>query len=91
MEGIKYILFTFCRSYGMIINPLKSSFHFSGLKEDDLIRFKALFPYKFVDLIEGFRYLGFFLSLLITGLRNGDVSSISLREILVFGATVGCP
>jgi hypothetical protein len=90
-KEIKSIFFTFCRASGLIINPLKSSFHFSGLQEDDLTSFKALFPYKFVDLIEGFRIWDFFLSLLITGLRTGDGSSTSLRERLVSGATVGCP
>jgi len=50
-----------CKALGLFINPLKLSFHFSELQEGELTCFKALFPYNFVELNEGFWYLGFFL------------------------------
>jgi hypothetical protein len=58
---IDSLLSIFCKASGLVINPLKSSFHFSGLQEGELTCFKALFPYNFVELNEGFWYLGFFL------------------------------
>jgi hypothetical protein len=35
--------------------------HFSGIVDTDLVSYKALFPFNFVDLNAGFRYLGYFL------------------------------
>jgi hypothetical protein len=55
------ILSGLCRTFGLVINPHKPSFHFSVLTDVELTSFKAIFPFKFVDLNESFRYLGFFL------------------------------
>jgi hypothetical protein len=54
--------------------------------------FKELFPYKFVDLTEGFRYLGFYLNPTNYKVEDWCLGSlISLREGLVSGATIGSP
>lgn len=56
-KEIDSIMSVFCR---LVINPHKSSVHFYGLTNVELTSFKAIFPFKFVDPNEGFRYLGFF-------------------------------
>jgi hypothetical protein len=45
----------------MLVNMTKSTFHYLGLQGEDLEIFKVAFPYNFVELSEGFRYLGYFL------------------------------
>jgi hypothetical protein len=60
-KAIESILSIFFHVSGLCINPLKSTFHYSSLSEVDLLSLNAIFPYKFVDISEGFRYLGFFL------------------------------
>jgi hypothetical protein len=59
-KSTPYWLLSVCAS-GLIINPHKSTLHYSGVQEEDLVPFKVIFPYKFVDLSAGFRYLGFYL------------------------------
>jgi hypothetical protein len=44
-----------------MVNPLKSTLHHSGIQQEDLDSYKEIFPYKFADLTDGFRYLGYFL------------------------------
>jgi hypothetical protein len=60
-KAINSLLSNFFRDFVLCINPLESTFHFSSLLEDDLSTLSSLFPYKFVNLSKGFRYLGFFL------------------------------
>jgi hypothetical protein len=43
-KEIDYILSLFCKASGLVINPHKSSFHYSGLQEHDLDNYKAIFP-----------------------------------------------
>jgi hypothetical protein len=45
----------------MKVNLGKSTFHHLGIQGDLLEKFKEVFSFKFVDLAEGFRYLGYFL------------------------------
>ena len=52
-----------CRASGLVINPLKSSLHYFGLEDYELDIYKAIFPFKFVDLDIDFHYLGFYLKL----------------------------
>jgi hypothetical protein len=60
-KEIDNILNIFCRATGMLVNLTKSTFHHSGIQGEVLENFKEVFPYNFVDLSEGFRYLGYFL------------------------------
>jgi len=55
------LIYTFCRASGLLINPLNSTFHISILSEEELSSLSSLFPFNFVDIPEGFRYLGFFI------------------------------
>jgi hypothetical protein len=45
----------------MRVNLTKSTFHFYGIQGEILEKFKEAFPYNFVDLSEGFKYLSYFL------------------------------
>jgi hypothetical protein len=60
-KEIDSIMATFYCALGLIINPHKSTLHYSGVQVEDLVPFKVIFPYKFADLSVGFRYLGFYL------------------------------
>jgi ribonuclease HI len=57
------VLQLFCSASGLSINYSKSSVHFWGLSEADLLTFKGSLPFTFVHLSEGFKYLGFQLRL----------------------------
>ena len=60
---IKVILNTFCGASGLQINEVKSTFHYSGLLEEDLATFKSIFPFCYQELSLGFHYLSYFLKL----------------------------
>jgi hypothetical protein len=53
-EVIDYVPSLFCRVSGLVINPHKYSLHYSGIEDYELDVFKAIFPYKFVDLDASF-------------------------------------
>jgi hypothetical protein len=36
-------------------------FHHAGFHDADLARFKEMFPYNFMELVLGFKYLGYFI------------------------------
>jgi len=61
-KEIENILNIFYRATSMLVNMTKSTFHHSGLQGEELEKFKEAFPYNFVELFEGFRYLGYFLN-----------------------------
>ena len=50
-KEIDYTLSLFCKASRLVINPHKSSFHYSGLQEHELDSYKAIFPFKFVELV----------------------------------------
>jgi hypothetical protein len=56
---IDKVLKFFSSTYGLTINASKSTFHQVGLSDQDLIPFKDFFPFIFIELEEGFKYLGF--------------------------------
>jgi hypothetical protein len=56
---IQEVLSRFCSASGLSINLSKSSVHYWGLSEPELIIFKRAIPYTFIDLREGLKYLGF--------------------------------
>jgi hypothetical protein len=58
---IDKVLKCFCLTSGLTINGTKSTFHQARLSEHDLLPFKAIFPYRFLELDLGFKYLGFFI------------------------------
>jgi hypothetical protein len=60
-KEITGLLTVFVRASGMEINLSKSTFHYSGIQGDLLEQFKEIFPYNFMDLNSGFRYLGYYL------------------------------
>jgi hypothetical protein len=60
---IQEVLQLFCSVSGLSINFSKSSVHYWGLSEAELLILKDSVPFTFVNLSEGFRYLGFQLKL----------------------------
>jgi hypothetical protein len=60
-QEIHRILGVFCRASGLVINTQKSTCLHFGLAEDTLELFKSTFQYRFVSLMEGFKYLGYLL------------------------------
>jgi hypothetical protein len=60
---IQDVLFLFCAVSGLSINHSKSTVHFWGLTDSELLCLKNSIPFTFVDLREGFMYLGFQLKL----------------------------
>jgi hypothetical protein len=54
---LKYL----CLASGLQVNGSKSTMLQEGLSEQELLPFKAMFPYNFSDLDSGFKYLGYFL------------------------------
>jgi hypothetical protein len=56
---IQEVLFNFCTVSGLSINHSKSTMHFWGLSDPELLCFKLSIPYTFIDLKEGFKYLGY--------------------------------
>jgi hypothetical protein len=60
---IKRLLNSFCCASGLLINAQKTSFLHFGVQQHVLDTLKASFLFNFQDLINGFRYLGYFLKL----------------------------
>jgi hypothetical protein len=58
---IDKILKSFCLASGLSINASKSTFHQAGLSDQEMLPYKALFPYTFIELEQGFKYLGFYI------------------------------
>ena len=58
---IKFILLSFCRASGLLINWSKSIFYYARVFGENLENLKDLFPHNFEELAKGFRYLGYFL------------------------------
>jgi hypothetical protein len=55
---IKEILKIFCCSTRLQINWSKSMFHYANLQDQTLVQLKGIFPYNFIHLLQGFKYLG---------------------------------
>jgi hypothetical protein len=53
------LLQAFCSASGLSINYTKSTTHYWGLNEAELSSLKDSIPFSFLDLIKGFRYLGY--------------------------------
>jgi hypothetical protein len=60
-EEINKILDVFCSATGLMINVQKSTFLHFGVQQGTLEYLKEIFHYNFNDILNGFRYLGFFL------------------------------
>ena len=58
---IESILKFLCRASGLQINVTKSTLHYSRLTEVNLDTYKNIFSYKFLEILVGLRYLGYFL------------------------------
>jgi hypothetical protein len=58
---IKNILLIFCRASRLMINWSKSIFYYAGIHREILETLKEIFPHSFEELVNGFRYLGYFL------------------------------
>jgi hypothetical protein len=58
---IKSLLNLFCCASGIKVNLNKSTFHPSGIQGEALEKLKETFDFNFVELSEGFRYLGYFI------------------------------
>jgi len=58
---INTILNYFCRALGLQINATKYSFNHLRLSEVDIESYKNIFPFFFLDISQGPRYLGYFL------------------------------
>jgi hypothetical protein len=89
-QEIDNILKDFCRASGLQVNLTKSTFHYVGLQGEELEKFKEVFPYKFADLSEGFRYLGYYLK---SGMYKAEDWRWLLAKIekkLAIGVIGGC-
>jgi hypothetical protein len=62
-QEIKRVLDSLCSATGLKINEHKTSFLQYGLQQNILIQLKAIFHYNFLDLSNGFRYLGYFMKI----------------------------
>jgi len=60
---IQDVLSLFCTASGLAINHSKSTVHYWGLSETELICLKNSIPFSFIDLSAGFKYLGYRLML----------------------------
>jgi hypothetical protein len=60
---IQDVLSLFCTASGLAINHSKSTVHYWGLTESELICLKNSIPFSFIDLSAGFKYLGYRLKL----------------------------
>jgi hypothetical protein len=60
---IKETLQLFCLASGLSINYTKSTAHFWGISETELQQLKDIIPLPFINLSEGFTYLGYHLKL----------------------------
>lgn len=55
------IISNFCKASGMEFSVPKSALIHHISKEDIFVELRLILPYHWVDIDEGFRYLGFFL------------------------------
>jgi hypothetical protein len=60
-QVIEKILCDFCGATGPLINLQKSTFHYNGVQHEVLESIKDIYHYNFIELSEGFKYLGYFL------------------------------
>jgi hypothetical protein len=51
---IDKLIFLFCKASGLSVNQTKSTVHFEGLTDLELVHYKSLLPYTFSDLSLGF-------------------------------------
>jgi hypothetical protein len=58
---IDKLLKSFCLAFVLLFNESKSTMLQEGISEHDLVPFRALFPYNFADLDDGFNILVIFL------------------------------
>jgi hypothetical protein len=63
------LLQIFCTASGLSINFTKSTAHYWGLTRNELCSLKESLPFTFVDLSQGFKYLGYVLK---PGAKNSD-------------------
>jgi hypothetical protein len=56
---INKVLKLFILTSGLLINASKSTFHQTSLTDQELFLFKSFFPYNFLELEQGFKYIGF--------------------------------
>jgi hypothetical protein len=77
------LLQLFCSVSGLSINYSKSTVHFWGLNEAELVLLKDSIPFSFIDLSKGFRYLGY-------QLKPGASSSVDWRWLVaIFERRIG--
>jgi len=86
---IKKLLSSFYNVIGLMINAHKKSFLQYGVQQQVMDTLKSYFLYNFKDLINGFRYLGYFLKLIGKNSRNGNGLLISIKSVLSIGAKYG--
>jgi hypothetical protein len=58
---IKNLIVLFCKASGLQVNSTKTTMHFEGLSETELLPFRSFLPFTFTALHTGFKYLGFHL------------------------------
>jgi hypothetical protein len=86
---INKLIFLFCKSSGLLVNQTKSTVHYEGLTDLELVPFKSLLPYTFSDLSLEFRYLGYFLKTGSHRAVDWDWLVSKLTKKLAYGATCG--
>jgi len=53
----------FCKANGLLVNFSKTTVHYEGLSESELVPFISLLDFPFLALHLGFKYLGFYLKI----------------------------
>jgi hypothetical protein len=62
-QALKDTLQLFCKASGLALNFSKSTVHYWGISDTELLSLKDSIPLPFISLSEGFSYLGFHLKL----------------------------
>jgi hypothetical protein len=86
---IDKLLILFCKASGLAVNLSKSTTHYSGLSDHDLVDFKSALNFTFSDLNTGFRYLGYYLKTGTHRASDWDWIVAKISHKINFGATGG--
>jgi hypothetical protein len=88
-KDIVFIISLFCKASGLMINPTKTTVHFEGLSDTELLPFKDFMPYNFSDLSIGFSYLGYFLKTGAHRAADWEWLVIKLSKKIIHGVIDG--
>jgi hypothetical protein len=62
LEKLQAILELFCKLVDMLVNEGKSTISSEGMEDEDVSFINKIFPFKWISLNEGLKYLGFMIN-----------------------------